>query len=46
VFETDAATWLGLVTGAVSWSEAEVTGRIRASGLRADLSRYLPMTGV
>ena len=46
VFETDAATWLGLVTGAVEWADAEATGRIRASGLRADLSGYLPMTGV
>jgi uncharacterized SCP-like protein len=46
VFETDAATWLGLVTGAVEWVEAQATGRIRASGLRANLSDYLPMTGV
>ena len=23
VFETDAPTWLGLVTGTVAWSEAE-----------------------
>jgi Bacterial SCP ortholog len=46
VFETDAPTWLGLVTGAVGWADAEATGRIRASGLRADLSAYLPMSGV
>jgi hypothetical protein len=46
VVETDAPTWLGLVTGTVSWGEAEASGRIRASGLRADLSAYLPMTGV
>ena len=46
VFETDAPTWLGLVTGAVAWSDAEASGRIRASGLRADLSAYLPMAGV
>lgn len=46
VFETDAPTWLGLVTGTVAWSEAEASGRIRASGLRADLSAYLPMAGV
>jgi hypothetical protein len=37
---------LGLVTGAVGWADAEATGRIRASGLRADLSAYLPMSGV
>jgi hypothetical protein len=46
VVETDAPTWLALVTGTVTWSEAEATGRIRASGLRADLSAYLPLTGV
>ena len=46
VFETDAPTWLGLVTGTVAWSEAEASGRIRASGLRADLSAFLPMAGV
>jgi hypothetical protein len=46
VFETDAPTWLGLVTGTVAWAEAEASGRIRASGLRADLSAYLPMAGV
>ncbi|HEU4332774.1 MAG TPA: sterol carrier family protein [Lapillicoccus sp.] len=46
VAETDAATWIGLVTGAEAWADAAATGRIRASGLRADLSRYLPMTGI
>ena len=46
VVETDAPTWLGLVGGTVAWAEAESSGRIRASGLRADLSAYLPMTGV
>jgi hypothetical protein len=46
VVETDAATWLALVTGRVEWADAEAAGRIRASGLRADLSAYLPLTGV
>jgi hypothetical protein len=46
VVETDAPTWLGLVGGTVAWAEAESSGRIRASGLRADLSAYLPMAGV
>ena len=46
VVETDAPTWLALVTGAQNWTDAEVTGRIRASGLRADLSAYLPMPGL
>ncbi len=46
VFETDAPTWLALVTGRAEWADAEAAGRIRASGLRADLSAYLPLTGV
>jgi Bacterial SCP ortholog len=46
VVETDAPTWLALVTGTEDWTAAEVTGRIRASGLRADLSAYLPMSGI
>jgi hypothetical protein len=46
VVETDAPTWLALVTGTDVWTHAEVAGRIRASGLRADLSAYLPMSGV
>jgi hypothetical protein len=46
VVETDAATWLALVTGRAEWADAEAAGRIRASGLRADLSAYLPLTGV
>jgi Bacterial SCP ortholog len=43
VVETDAASWLALVTGLVEWSEAAAGGRVRASGLRADLSPYLPL---
>lgn len=43
VVETDAATWLALATGELSWSEAEHTGRVRASGERADLTAYLPL---
>ena len=46
VLETDAATWLALVTGAVGWPGAVADGRVRASGLRADLSEHLPMTGL
>jgi len=46
VVETDAPTWLGLVTGTEAWADAEASGRIRASGLRADLSAYLPMAGI
>ncbi len=45
VVETDAETWLGLATGGLSWAEAEQSGALRASGERADLSPYLPLTG-
>jgi hypothetical protein len=43
VVETDAATWLALVTGELAWTEAVGTGRVRASGSRADLSALLPL---
>ena len=45
VIELDAATWIALATGATSWAEAMEHGRVRASGQRADLSAYLPLTG-
>jgi Bacterial SCP ortholog len=44
VVETDASTWVGLATGSLSWDEAERSGLLRASGERADLSPYLPLT--
>jgi hypothetical protein len=44
VVETDATTWIALATGELSWSEAERGGRVRASGERADLTSYLPLT--
>ncbi|RBY97085.1 hypothetical protein DQ237_05725 [Blastococcus sp. TF02-8] len=44
VVETDAATWLRLATGALSWAEAVATGVVSASGNRADLSRHLPLS--
>ena len=43
VVETDAATWLALATGQVSWADARAEGRIAASGQRADLRDYLPL---
>lgn len=43
VVETDAETWLSLVTGATTWADALAAGRVSASGNRADLDRYLPM---
>lgn len=43
VVETDAATWLGLVTGALRWEDAVAGGRVSASGLRAVLGDALPL---
>lgn len=43
VVETDPATWLGLVSGAVAWADAVADGRVDASGERADLSWLLPL---
>ncbi len=44
VVETDATTWLDLATGALTWTEAVDQGRVLASGERADLAPYLPLT--
>jgi hypothetical protein len=44
VVELDGATWIALATGQVTWADATAEGRIRASGQRADLSPYLPLT--
>jgi hypothetical protein len=43
VVETDAATWLRLATGELTWVAAVTEGRVTASGNRADLSGYLPL---
>jgi uncharacterized protein (TIGR03083 family) len=43
VVETDAVTFLRLATGRISWPAAVQTGRVAASGLRADLSAALPL---
>lgn len=43
VVETDAATWLALATGALSWEAAVAAARVSASGTRADLSEVLPI---
>ena len=44
VVELDGATWVALATGRVSWADAMAEGKVRASGERADLSPYLPLT--
>ncbi len=43
VIETDAATWLHLATGALSWTEGLASGRIHASGARANLAGHVPV---
>ncbi|WP_028644048.1 sterol carrier family protein [Nocardioides sp. URHA0020] len=43
VVEMDAETWIALASGALAWAEADGTGRVRASGERADLTAYLPL---
>ena len=44
VVETDAATWLRLATGALTWAAAVAGGTVSASGNRADLSAVLPLS--
>jgi hypothetical protein len=39
----DADTWLALAAGKLSWNEAMNSGAISASGVRADLTEYLPL---
>ncbi|MFD6137054.1 sterol carrier family protein [Isoptericola sp. NPDC056618] len=43
VVETDVETWLALATGRLSWADAVASGRVSASGERADLSALLPL---
>ena len=43
VIETDARTWLDLVTGKADWASALEGGTVHASGLRATLAEYLPL---
>ncbi len=43
VIETDAHTWIALGVGQLAWVDAVESGRVQASGERADLSRLLPL---
>ena len=43
VIETDAETWIGLATGTLGWDDAVDSGRVIASGSRADLASLLPI---
>ncbi len=43
VVEMDAHTWLALASGETTWMSALNSGAIIASGVRADLTEYLPL---
>jgi len=43
VVETDAVTFLRLAVGRTSWAQALASGKVAASGLRADLTPVLPL---
>lgn len=43
VVETDPQTWLALAAGELTWADARTSGRLRASGDRADISHLLPL---
>lgn len=41
--EMNAQTWLALAHGSMTWAQALESGEVRASGVRADLSSFLPL---
>lgn len=41
--EADPVTWVRLAAGDMSWAEAVESGRLHASGIRADLSAHVPL---
>jgi hypothetical protein len=43
VVELPAELWLALALGQIEWQAALATGRVLASGTRADLSEMLPL---
>ena len=43
VIEMDADTWLALAIGDLNWNDAVDSGKVSATGARADLSEYLPI---
>jgi putative sterol carrier protein len=36
-------TWVELATGRLVWADAVADGRVQVSGVRADISAYLPL---
>jgi len=45
VVELAPLTWLRVASGQLAWATAVATGAVRASGVRADLTPYLPLIG-
>jgi hypothetical protein len=43
VIESDAATWIALATGSLTWAAAVEAGQVSASGSRATLAEFLPI---
>jgi hypothetical protein len=46
VVETDPVTWVRLAAGMLAWPDAVASGLVHASGVRADLSPWLPLISV
>jgi hypothetical protein len=44
VIETDPRTWILLAAGRLTWADAASGGKVSASGSRADLTAYLPLS--
>ena len=36
-------TWLVVATGRMAWADALRSGKVNASGIRTDISEYLPV---
>jgi hypothetical protein len=45
VVETDPMTWLLVATGRLTWADAVRSGKVQASGIRTDISEFLPLHG-
>jgi hypothetical protein len=43
VVETDPITWVLVATERLTWADALSDGRLRASGIRTDLTEFLPL---
>ena len=41
--EMDPVTWVRLAAGQAEWADAVASGAVRASGVRADLTAFLPL---